>query len=91
MHGEWIRWRGYCQPSPGLRPRLGWSNVHLRGRQGEEPGSSIEGLGEVIAASVVSGAALHVVHIQSTGGPVTPKLLQMVVASRERGLDVTAE
>lgn len=65
--------------------------MHLRGRQGEEPGSSIEGLGEVIAASVVSGAALHVVHIQSTGGPVTPKLLQMVVASRERGLDVTAE
>ena len=66
-------------------------HVHLRGRREKAPGSSIEGLGEVIAASVVSGAALHVVHIQSTGGPVTQELLQMVAAARERGLDVTAE
>ncbi len=66
-------------------------HVHLRGRREREPGSSIEGLGEVIAASVVSGAALHVVHIQSTGGPATPKLLQMVSAAQSRGLDVTAE
>ena len=66
-------------------------HVHLRGRRKKAPGSSIEGLGEVIAASVVSGAALHIVHIQSTGGPVTQDLLQMVEASRSRGLDVTAE
>lgn len=66
-------------------------HVHLRGRREREPGSSIEGLGEVIAAAVVSGASLHVVHIQSTGGPATSKLLQMVGAARERGLDVSAE
>ncbi|MFT5468599.1 MAG: N-acyl-D-aspartate/D-glutamate deacylase [Verrucomicrobiales bacterium] len=62
-------------------------HVHIR-LQGDE---SVESIQEVIAASAVTGAPLHVVHIQSTGGRETPKLLQMVSESQANGLDVTAE
>jgi dihydroorotase len=57
----------------------------------KEPGSSIQALEEVISAAAITGAPLHVVHIQSTGGPATPKLLQMIGEAKSRGLDVTTE
>src|SRR5438067_4142813 len=41
--------------------------THVRSSGGNEPGSSIESVGEVIAASAVSGASLHIVHINSSG------------------------
>jgi hypothetical protein len=57
----------------------------------KEPGSSIQALEELIAAATITGAPLHVVHIQSTGGPATPKLLQMIGEAKSRGLDITTE
>jgi len=57
----------------------------------KEPGSSIQALEELIAAATITGAPLHVVHIHSTGGPATPKLLQMIGEAKSRGLDVTTE
>jgi hypothetical protein len=57
----------------------------------KEPGSSIQALEEVISAAAITGAPLHVVHIQSTGGPATPKLLQMISEAKARKLDVTTE
>ena len=66
-------------------------HVHLRHAGVKEPGSSIQALEEVISAAAITGAPLHVVHIQSTGGPATPKLLQMVVEAQEHKLDVTTE
>ncbi len=66
-------------------------HVHLRYGRDREPGSSIEGLEEVMAAAALTGAPLHLVHVQSTGGPATPRLLQMVAEARGRGLDVTTE
>jgi hypothetical protein len=57
----------------------------------KEPGSSIQALEEVISAAAITGAPLHVVHIQSTGGPATPKLLQMIGEAKSRNLDVTTE
>ena len=53
--------------------------------------SSIQALEEVISAAAITGAPLHVVHIHSTGGPATPKLLQMVVEAKAHKLDVTTE
>jgi N-acyl-D-aspartate/D-glutamate deacylase len=66
-------------------------HVHMRHAGVKEPGSSIQALEEVISAAAITGAPLHVVHIQSTGGPATPKLLQMIAEAKTRKLDVTTE
>jgi N-acyl-D-aspartate/D-glutamate deacylase len=66
-------------------------HVHLRGKGHKEPMSSIEAAGEVIAASAITGAPLHIVHIQSTGMHATRQTLQMVAEAQARGLDVTTE
>ncbi len=66
-------------------------HVHMRHAGVKEPGSSIQALEEVIAAAAITGAPLHVVHIQSTGGPATPRLLQMIGEAKARGVDVTTE
>jgi N-acyl-D-aspartate/D-glutamate deacylase len=60
--------------------------VHIRG--GKDKESSLQ---EVIADSAISGAPLHVVHIQSTGGAATANELGMIRGARARGLDVTTE
>lgn len=66
-------------------------HVHIRGMGHEEPLNSIEGLAEVIAASAISGAPLHIVHIHSSGLRAAPRLLQMIEEARSQGLDVTTE
>lgn len=48
-------------------------------------------LSEVIAAATIGGASLHVVHVNSSGGPETPRLLRLIGEARARGLDVTTE
>ena len=66
-------------------------HVHLRGKGLLEPMSSIEAAGEVIAASAVTGAPLHIVHVQSTGLHATAHTLDMIAGARANGLDVTTE
>ena len=66
-------------------------HVHMRNAGVKEPASSTQALEEVLAAAAITGAPLHVVHIQSTGGKATPKLLQMIAEARLRNLDVTTE
>ncbi|HKV36731.1 MAG TPA: amidohydrolase family protein [Pyrinomonadaceae bacterium] len=65
-------------------------HVHMRNAGAKEPGGSVQALEEVIFAAASTGAPLHVVHIHSTGGPATPKLLQMIGEAR-RKLDITTE
>jgi dihydroorotase len=60
--------------------------VHAR-----ETGDPIQTLQEVIADSAVSGAPLHIVHINSIALGKTPEALRMFDGARARGLDVTAE
>ncbi len=64
--------------------------VHIRHGGPVEPGGVL-GIEEVIAASAVSGAPLHVVHINSMGGDAAGQMLQMIGEARKRGLDVTTE
>jgi N-acyl-D-aspartate/D-glutamate deacylase len=59
--------------------------VHVRG------GDVVSSLQEVIADAAVSGAPLHVVHINSAATAKTPLALQMIEGARARGLDVTTE
>lgn len=65
--------------------------VHVRSSGRLEPGSSIESVGEVIAAAAVTGAALHIVHINSSCTADAPECLRMIAGARARGLDVTVE
>ncbi|HXQ71744.1 MAG TPA: amidohydrolase family protein, partial [Pyrinomonadaceae bacterium] len=62
-------------------------HVHMRNAGAKEQGGSVQALEEVILAAASTGAPLHVVHIHSTGGPATPKLLQMIGEARARKLD----
>jgi N-acyl-D-aspartate/D-glutamate deacylase len=65
--------------------------THIRSNGKLEPGSSIESMGEVIGAAAVTGAPLHIVHINSSCGSQALDCLAMVAGARARGLAVTTE
>jgi N-acyl-D-aspartate/D-glutamate deacylase len=65
--------------------------THVRSSGKLEPGSSIESVGEVIGAAAVTGASLHIVHINSSCGAQALDCLSLVAGARARGLDVTTE
>ena len=65
--------------------------VHTRSWGTTEPGSSVESFMEVIAAAAITGAPLHIVHLNSMSLSQTPMTLKLVEEARERGLDVTTE
>src|SRR5205823_6664734 len=65
--------------------------VHVRSAGLVEPGSGMEAVTEVIGAAAISGAALHIVHINSTCMRDAPECLSMIAGARARGLDVTTE
>ena len=65
--------------------------VHIRSAGRTEPGSSIESVSEMIAASAVSGAPVHIVHVNSSCLAQALTCLEMIGGARERGIDVTTE
>jgi N-acyl-D-aspartate/D-glutamate deacylase len=65
--------------------------THMRSVGRVEPGSAIESAGEVIAAAAITGAALHIVHINSSCLADALECLAMIEGARTRGLDVTTE
>src|SRR5438445_13130078 len=64
--------------------------VHVRHAGGGEPGI-FESLQEVIADAAASGAALHIVHINSMAQKKTREALRMIEGARARGMDITTE
>jgi N-acyl-D-aspartate/D-glutamate deacylase len=65
--------------------------THMRDFGRIEPGSAIQATEEVIGAAAVSGAALHIVHINSTCLRDTLECISLVEGARAHGLDVTTE
>ncbi len=65
--------------------------THVRSNGRVEPGSSIESISEVIGAAAITGASLHIVHINSTCARDALECLSMIEGARARGLDVTTE
>ena len=65
--------------------------VHTRSWGETDPGSSVESYMEVIAASTISGAPVHIVHLNSTSLASTPQTLALIGEAQSRGLDVTSE
>jgi predicted amidohydrolase len=58
-------------------------HVHIRG--------GMTGLEEVIAGALISGAPVHVVHINSSSLALTREMLQIIAEAAARGLDITTE
>jgi N-acyl-D-aspartate/D-glutamate deacylase len=65
--------------------------THVRSAGRAEPGSSVESISEVIGAAAITGAPLHIVHINSSCLHDSLECLSMVEGGRARGLDVTTE
>jgi N-acyl-D-aspartate/D-glutamate deacylase len=65
--------------------------VHQRSGGRVEPGSSIEAVEELIGAAAITGAPLHIVHLNSMCMRDVPVCLEMIAGARARGLDVTTE
>jgi N-acyl-D-aspartate/D-glutamate deacylase len=66
-------------------------HVHMRHNGTKEPHSSTGALEEVLAAALVTGAPLHVVHLHSTSVGATARHLTMIDGARKGGLDVSTE
>ncbi|MGA8344079.1 MAG: amidohydrolase family protein, partial [Candidatus Sulfotelmatobacter sp.] len=67
------------------------NDVHMRFLGALEPGSAMEGLQELLADAIASGASLNVVHITSVGLRDTPRLLEVIKQASARGIDISTE
>ncbi len=65
--------------------------THMRSSGRVEPGSAVESVEEVIGAAAISGAPLHIVHINSTCLRDSLECISLIEGARARGLDVTTE
>lgn len=64
---------------------------HARYSDPKPPGTNIEALNEIIGYARQAGAAVHIDHINSTGGTYTMKeSLRVLDEARQEGLDITA-
>ena len=65
--------------------------IHLRSAAAFRRGGALAPFQEVIANAAVTGAPLHIVHMNSTAGARAEEALAMIRGARERGIDVTTE
>jgi dihydroorotase len=65
--------------------------VHIRGASSAGSADREQGLLEVIAHSAVSGAAVHVAHINSSAQAAVARMLGIIEEARQRGVDVSTE
>jgi N-acyl-D-aspartate/D-glutamate deacylase len=64
--------------------------VHMRYPGGMTPGV-VDSLQEMIADAAITGASVHIVHINSMANAKTPEALQIIKGARAHGLDITTE
>jgi N-acyl-D-aspartate/D-glutamate deacylase len=62
--------------------------VHVR-KSGA--GVGVEAITEVLDAAAASGAALHIVHVNSSCMRASPECLSLIASARDKGVDVTTE
>jgi N-acyl-D-aspartate/D-glutamate deacylase len=65
--------------------------VHARNSGRVEPGSGIEALTELVGVAAITGAPLHVVHVNSVCMSDSLECIAIIAGARERGLNVTTE
>lgn len=64
--------------------------VHMRTPGGLTPGV-VDSLQEMISDAAITGASVHIVHINSMANKKTPIALAMIEGAHEHGLDITTE
>lgn len=67
------------------------AHIHVRGGSSLAPPGPPAGLVEAIEGAAATGAALHVVHANSSGGVGLADFLQIIQDARDKGQDVTTE
>ena len=67
------------------------SFVHLRSSNDFARGGALAPFQEVIANAAITGAGVHVVHLNSSAGAAAEAAVAIVRGARERGIDVTTE
>ncbi|MFN0120129.1 MAG: amidohydrolase family protein [Blastocatellia bacterium] len=65
--------------------------VHARSHGTVDPGSALESMQELVANAAGTGAALHIVHVNSTSLGMLPQCLDLIGGARQRGVDVSTE
>jgi amidohydrolase family protein len=65
--------------------------THIRYGSLVEPGSTLEAVQEQIANAAITGACVHIVHINSMAMSSTPQMLTLFHQAREHGVDVSTE
>jgi N-acyl-D-aspartate/D-glutamate deacylase len=65
--------------------------THIRYGSLVEPGSTLEAIQEQIANAAITGACVHIVHINSMAMSATPKMIQLFHDARDHGIDVSTE
>ena len=65
--------------------------VHARSSGLKDPGSGFESVAELVGAAAVTGASVHVVHVNSTCMKDALECIAMMSGARKRGIDVTTE
>lgn len=65
--------------------------THVRWGNFREPGSSYEGIAEVVAAAAATGAHMHVCHVNSTSLRHMDQVLDVIGRAQRQGLHITTE
>jgi hypothetical protein len=64
---------------------------HVRHGHAREPGSCVEGVGELVQVAAMTGAHMHLCHVNSTGWRRAPELLELLGRAQGLGLRLSTE
>jgi hypothetical protein len=65
--------------------------THIRYGSLVEPGSTLEAVQEQIANAAITGACVHIVHINSMAMSSSPEMIRLFHGARDHGVDVSTE
>jgi cytosine/adenosine deaminase-related metal-dependent hydrolase len=65
--------------------------THVRHSHAREPGSCVDGVGELVHVAAMTGAHMHLCHVNSTGWRRAPELLELLGRAQGFGLRLSTE
>jgi cytosine/adenosine deaminase-related metal-dependent hydrolase len=65
--------------------------THVRHGHAREPGSCVHGVGELVHVAAMTGAHMHLCHVNSTGWRRAPELLELLGRAKGFGLRLSTE
>jgi cytosine/adenosine deaminase-related metal-dependent hydrolase len=65
--------------------------THVRHTHAREPGSCVDGVGELVHVAAMTGAHMHLCHVNSTGWRRAPELLELLGRAKGFGLRLSTE